>query len=150
VLCCPPDPSLAPTNPSPFRRPQRKFIPTVVAAFFKLDMPVLRHYCKDSALAQMRAVAAAREIEGLSMDGTILNVQKVELVQAKALERGLPILLVSSQVQYIHCIRNKKVRRATRCLTALHACLLPCMPCMPSCCIPLCAVTGGLPACVPV
>jgi hypothetical protein len=84
----------------------------VVAAFFKLDMPVLRHYCKDSALAQMRAVAAAREIEGLSMDGTILNVQKVELVQAKALERGLPILLVSSQVQYIHCIRNKKVRRA--------------------------------------
>ena len=90
---------------------QKNVIPTVVSAFFKLDMPVLRHWCKDSALAQMRAVAAAREIEGLSMDGTILNVQKAELAQAKSLEKGVPIVVVTSQVQYIHCVRNKKVRR---------------------------------------
>jgi Tim44-like domain len=77
-------------------------------------MPTLRHWCKDSALAQMRAVAAAREIEGLTMAGTILNVQKAELVQAKSLEKGVPIILVTSQVQYIHCVRNKKVSQGNQ------------------------------------
>lgn len=93
---------------------------------------VLKKMCKDTALAQMKAVSAARNIEGITMDGTILNVQKVELVQAKSLEHGVPIILVSSQVQYIHCVRNAKVCRklynecACVCvllLTCLRCCL---------------------------
>jgi hypothetical protein len=88
----------------------RVVIPTVVPAFFRADMAALRVWCKDAALAQVRAVAAARQIEGLAMDGLVLNVQRVEIGEAKTLERGTPIILVTSQVQYIHCIRNKKVR----------------------------------------
>ena len=91
-----------------------KIIPTIVPAFFRMDMPVLRAWCKDAALAQVRAVAAAREVEGLSMDGTMLNVQRVEIGEAKTLERGVPIILVTCQVQYIHCVRNRKVRAGQR------------------------------------
>ena len=62
----------------------------------------------------MRAVAAARAAEGLQHDGLILQVSKVELMQAKQFEDAaggtLPLLLVSAQVQYIHTVRNSKVR----------------------------------------
>jgi hypothetical protein len=39
---------------------QEKLMPTLAKAFFQLDMVVLRRLCRDSALAQMKAVAAAR------------------------------------------------------------------------------------------
>lgn len=88
---------------------QDSLIPTVASAFFRMDMPVLHKLCKDSALAQMNAVQAARDIEGLTMDGTILNVQRVEIATVKTLERGdMPIVLTTSQVQYIHAVKNKK------------------------------------------
>lgn len=86
-----------------------EYIPMISRAFFKLDMPVLRAHCKETALAQMRAVQAARDLEGLTHDGMILQVSRVELLQARSLERGVPIVLVTAQVQYIHCVRNKMV-----------------------------------------
>jgi hypothetical protein len=33
---------------------QHSYLPALATAFFKLDMPVLRSVCKDSALAQVR------------------------------------------------------------------------------------------------
>ena len=35
-------------------------MPQLAAAFFRLDLPTLRRLCRDSALAQIKAVAAAR------------------------------------------------------------------------------------------
>jgi import inner membrane translocase subunit TIM44 len=93
------------------------FIPRIATAFFRLDNAVLAAQCRETALAQMKAVAAARETEGLRHDGTVLSVSKVELMQAKQLEDAgggtLPLLLVSAQVQYIHAVRNKVVRVVT-------------------------------------
>lgn len=86
-------------------------IPQVTKAFFRLDFPVLQQWCGETALAQVRAVAAAREIEGLTHEGQILQVSKVEMLSAKSLEKGPPIILVMAQVQYIHAVRNRQVRR---------------------------------------
>ena len=89
------------------------FIPLLSRAFFRLDGPVLALHCASSALAQMQAVGAARQLEGLEHDGTILAVSKVELLKATQVEDekggSQPLLLVSAQVQYIHAVRNKKV-----------------------------------------
>jgi hypothetical protein len=96
------------------------FIPLLARAFFRLDGPLLALHCAPTALAQMQAVAAARQLEGLEHDGTILAVSKVELLKATQLEdeRGgnAPLLLVSAQVQYIHAVRNKKVRWGGGCV----------------------------------
>ena len=90
------------------------FIPLLARAFFRLDGPLLALHCAPTALAQMQAVGAAREKEGLEHDGTILQVSKVELLKATQLEdeKGgtAPLLLVSAQVQYIHAVKNRKVR----------------------------------------
>ena len=94
----------------------RSFIPLLARAFFRLDGVLLAQHCAPTALAQMQAVAAARQKEGLEHDGTILAVNKVELLKATQLEdeRGgsAPLLLVSAHVQYIHAVRDKKVRWA--------------------------------------
>jgi len=64
--------------------------------------------------------AAARAVEGLTHDGVILSVRRVEIAGARTLEMSgekggsLPIILVSSQVQYIHTVRNKKVSEGGR------------------------------------
>jgi hypothetical protein len=61
-------------------------------------------------------VAAARAIEGVSHDGIILNVSKCEMTAARTLEQAgegggsLPVILTTAQVQYIHTVRNAKVR----------------------------------------
>lgn len=89
---------------------QDKFIPELAKAFFSMDESRLSVMCRDAAMAQIRAVAAAREVEGLSMGSSVLAVQKTDLVHARKLEAGVPIILVTSLVQYIHCVRNRKVR----------------------------------------
>ena len=95
---------------------REQFIPVLARAFFRLDHPTLAAHCRPTAMAQMRAVAAAREAEGLEHDGTILQVSKVELLKAQQMEDAkggtTPLLLVSAQVQYIHAVRDKTVRLA--------------------------------------
>ena len=59
-----------------------------------------------------RSPRAARESAGLwRHDGVVLNVSRVELMKAQTPERGMPIMVVVAQVQYIHTVRNKKVSR---------------------------------------
>lgn len=92
-----------------------EFLPSLAKAFFKLDMPFLKSHCRETALAQMKAVQAARDVEGLTHDGQVLNVSRVEIMQARTLDSSdaggtLPVVVLSAQVQYIHCVRNKKVR----------------------------------------
>jgi hypothetical protein len=99
-----------------------EYIPHLATAFFRLDMPFLQANCRPSALAQMAAVQAARAVECLSHDGQVLSVSKVEILQARTLDAGerggtMPVVVVSAQVQYIHCVRNKKVRRHARAST---------------------------------
>lgn len=102
---------------------QDKFIPELARAFFSMDESRLSVMCRDAAMAQIRAVAAAREVEGLTMGSAVLAVQKTDFVQARKLEAGVPIILVTSLVQYIHCVRNRTVRAASarlrRCLAAV-------------------------------
>lgn len=90
-----------------------EFVPLLARAFFRIDNAVLSAHCTATAMAQMAAVAAAREAEGLEHDGTILSVARVELIKATQMEdaRGgsTPLLLCSAQVQYIHAVRNKSV-----------------------------------------
>ena len=97
---------------------REQFIPVLARAFFRLDHPTLAAHCRATAMAQMRAVAAAREAEGLEHDGTILQVSKVELLKAQQMEDAkggtTPLLLVSAQVQYIHAVRDKTVRGGKR------------------------------------
>jgi len=89
---------------------KENFIPTLVRAFFRYDEPLLKRLCRETALAQCKSHQAARESANLwRHDGVILNVSRVELIKAQTLEAGLPILVVSAQVQYIHTVRNKKV-----------------------------------------
>jgi Tim44-like domain len=94
---------------------RESLLPMLAKAFFKLEMVTLTRLCHDSALAQVRAVAAARAIEGLSHDGVILNVSKVEIASARSVERtgdqggSVPVVVVTSLVQHIHAVRNKKV-----------------------------------------
>jgi import inner membrane translocase subunit TIM44 len=87
---------------------QEQLIPSLARAFFSMDMEYLGRTCRESAMAQVKAVQAAREVEGLWMDGTILQVQRTEIQTARSLEKGLPVILVSAQVQYIHAVKNKK------------------------------------------
>lgn len=87
---------------------QDKIIPEVSKAFFQLDWAVLNKWCQESALAQLKAVEASRAVQGnITHDGVILNVHKVELIKAQTLERdNTPAMLLSAQLQYIHCVRN--------------------------------------------
>jgi len=67
-------------------------------------------------------------IEGLTHDGIILNVSKCEMTAARTLEQAgegggnLPVILTTAQVQYIHTVRNRKVRGGEGCRKAA-ACL---------------------------
>lgn len=93
---------------------QERLMPALARAFFTLDMPSLRRMCRDSALAQMKSVAAARAVEGLTHDGIVLNVSKCEMGAGRTLEGvegggTLPVILTTAQVQYIHTVRNGKV-----------------------------------------
>lgn len=92
---------------------RESYIPALARAFFKLDQEFLARNCRETAMAQMKAVAAARAVEGLSHDGQVLAVSRVELMQARTLDSSdsgtLPVIVLSCQVQYIHCVRNKKV-----------------------------------------
>jgi hypothetical protein len=99
---------------------QGNFVPMLARAFFRMDGPILALHCASTALAQMQAVGAARQQEGLEHDGTILQVSKVELLKATQVEDekggSSPLLLVSAQVQYIHAVRNKKVSGPCACV----------------------------------
>ena len=74
-----------------------------------------------SSSLSLQAVAAARAIENVSHDGIILNVSKCEMTAARTLEQAgegggsLPVILTTAQVQYIHTVRNAKVRNHGRC-----------------------------------
>lgn len=48
-----------------------------------------------------------REAEGVVVDDTLLGVNDVTIMGAKAPERGDPVILVSCMVQQIHCMTKK-------------------------------------------
>lgn len=109
-----------------------EYVPALARAFFRLDMDFLRRNCRETALAQMKAVQAARDVEGLTHDGQVLSVSKVELLQARTLDSSdsgtLPVVVLSCQVQYIHCVRNKKVSPWTA-VAVDRGCLATAWPC---------------------
>ncbi len=89
------------------------FIPKVAKAFFRFDWPVLQANCGEVALAQCKSAQAARESAGSGRhDGIILSVSKVDFLQAKLTEENVPAVTVSSLVQYLHTVRDKKVGAA--------------------------------------
>jgi predicted lipid-binding transport protein (Tim44 family) len=121
---CPPriTPTPAPPSPLPPDRQidpgfdQAEFVddmahvivPTVVEAFLRGDRGTLQGWCSPSAMAHINAVFRAREAEGAVQDPTVLSISRVEMVTAKAPERGPPVAVCSAMVQQINCIRNAK------------------------------------------
>lgn len=89
-----------------------EFLPRLAKAFLTLDMDYLQPICGEGALAQISALRAAREAQGLYHDGVVLNVSRVEVLDAKTVESlsggTLPVITVCGQVQYVHCLRDSE------------------------------------------
>lgn len=114
------------------------FLPKLVRAYLRYDEPLLKEMGGEVTVAQAKAAQAGREggsggngaasnggttneQHGKPLpnnitysnrhDGIVLSVSRVEVVQAKSLEQGVPVLVLSGLAQYIHTIRSKDVSK---------------------------------------
>lgn len=87
-----------------------EILPGIVGPFLRGARRELQGWCTDDCLARINAVLRAREAEGITAESTLLSVSQLNMIGAKMVDKGEPIVLVSGMVQQIHCLRNKKVR----------------------------------------
>jgi len=86
---------------------QENIIPIVVKALLRGDRIALGAWMTDSCMERVNAMLHQREAEGVSVNDTILGINDVTIMGAKAPEKSEPLIIVSCMVQQIHCMTKK-------------------------------------------
>lgn len=82
-------------------------IPTVLEAFLKGDLDILRDWCHDAAYGVLSALIEQDRSKGLSTESRILDLRHVDVLLAKMMEPG-PVLVVSFQAQQHILVRDSQ------------------------------------------
>jgi len=82
-----------------------EIVPTVINAYLKGNMEVLRSATRDQAYAQLNALCMEREARQMVMDPRILHMSDMEL-EAVRIIGGLPTPVISFELHQLHCIRS--------------------------------------------
>jgi mitochondrial import inner membrane translocase subunit TIM44 len=94
----------------PFLRDMREFIlPEVLDAYVKGDVEVLKQWLSAAQFSVYSALMEQYTKAGMRMDGKILDIRHVDIMNARMLEPGdIPVFIVTCRTQEVHVYRNKK------------------------------------------
>jgi len=84
-----------------------EIIPTVLEAFLRGDMDVLRDWCHDGAFNILSTQIKHNASLGLKVDSKVLDIREVELALAKVMEQG-PVLILTFQAQQTMVVTDSR------------------------------------------
>jgi import inner membrane translocase subunit TIM44 len=86
---------------------EKETIPMVMEAFLTDKLEPLEEICTERSMAVLGTIIKDRLKKGLKIDPTILDLDEVELREARLVDSE-PVLIVTFQTQQVHCVRNNK------------------------------------------
>lgn len=82
-------------------------IPKILQAYFEDDVETLRYYVTDECWrGHLYPRVQARIASKVKFDTAILDIRDVDLMAARY-AGDIPVLVISSQMQYIYCVKDK-------------------------------------------
>lgn len=94
----------------PFLRELREYIlPEVLDAYVKGDNEVLKAWLSAAQYSVYAALSQQYTVNGLRLDGKVLDIRNVDILSARILEPGdIPVFIVSCRTQEVHVFRDLK------------------------------------------
>lgn len=94
----------------PFLQEMREYIlPEVLDAYVKGDIQTLRQWLSAAQFQVYSAVTDMSTKAGLKLDGRILDIRGVDILQARMLEPGeVPVFVITCRAQEVHVYRQIK------------------------------------------
>ena len=86
---------------------EKETIPFVMQAYLTDQLADMQDLLTERSTAMLGAVIKERLKNGIRQDPTILDLDEVELREARLVD-GEPVLIVHYETQQVHCVRNKK------------------------------------------
>jgi len=96
----------------PFLRDLREYIlPEVLDAYVKGDTETLQAWLSDAQFNVYAALNKQYETNGLMLDGKILDVRGVDVLQARILDPGdIPVFIITCKTNEVHVYRDPKTK----------------------------------------
>lgn len=92
------------------REATRWMIPDIMETYLRSDRIGLKDWVNDVAYSILDDGIKAQETSGLRSDCKLLDLRNVELAQAKLLENGIPVLVLTFRTQEILVFRDRLTR----------------------------------------
>eukprot|EP00277_Geminigera_cryophila_P014023 CAMPEP_0179445344 /NCGR_PEP_ID=MMETSP0799-20121207/28786_1 /TAXON_ID=46947 /ORGANISM="Geminigera cryophila, Strain CCMP2564" /LENGTH=433 /DNA_ID=CAMNT_0021233285 /DNA_START=139 /DNA_END=1440 /DNA_ORIENTATION=- len=86
---------------------EKETIPFIMNSYLTDQLADMEDMLTERSTAMLGAVIKERLKNGLRLDPTILDLDEVELREARLVD-GEPVLIVRYETQQVHCVRNKK------------------------------------------
>lgn len=83
-------------------------LPEVIGSFLRGESLKLKQWMSEAAYNTVNFAIRERKKEGLVVDPTILDIDNVEVIAAKAEDKQAPIIVVQCMAQQINCIKNRE------------------------------------------
>ncbi|EDV26494.1 uncharacterized protein TRIADDRAFT_54556 [Trichoplax adhaerens] len=84
---------------------QHRIMPSVLEAFLRGDLPILKDWCHESAYSVLEARIKQLTGMGRKLDFKVLDVRDIDIAMAKIMEQG-PVLVMTFQAQQILVLRD--------------------------------------------
>ena len=95
----------------PFLRELREYIlPEVLDAYVKGDTTTLRVWLSDAQYNVYAALNKQYTTNGLMLDGKILDVRGVDILQARILDNDVPVFIITCRTNEVHVYRDLKTK----------------------------------------
>lgn len=94
----------------PFLRDMREYIlPEVLDAYVKGDLETLRQWLSAAQFQVYSALADQWTKAGMRVDGKIVDIRNVDIMQARMLDPGdVPVFIITARTQEVHVYRKLK------------------------------------------
>ncbi|KAA8897217.1 hypothetical protein FN846DRAFT_261728 [Sphaerosporella brunnea] len=96
----------------PFLREMREYIlPEVLDAYVKGDVKTLKAWLSDAQYNVYAALTKQYTTNGLMLDGKILDIRNVDVLQARILDPGdIPVFIITCKTNEVHVYRDLKTK----------------------------------------
>ena len=93
----------------PFLQDMREYIlPEVLDAYVKGDTETLKLWLSAAQYQVYAALTHQYATAGLKLDGRIVDIRNVDILNARMLENEIPVFIVTARTQEVHVYRNAK------------------------------------------
>ncbi|KAI9670607.1 MAG: protein translocase subunit [Alyxoria varia] len=93
----------------PFLQDMREYIlPEVLDAYVKGDTETLKLWLSAAQYQVYAALTHQYATAGLKLDGRIVDIRNVDILNARMLENEIPVFIITARTQEVHVYRNAK------------------------------------------